>query len=214
MPLSAPIHFIDFEGCTRTGIVEYGLATWENGHITTTATSLCAPSEALKIHDTRLHGLRERDLLDAPSFEANWDLFANARQNGPFAAHHHIVENTLLHQVWPHGRKFLNFASSEMTLGWGPWIDTRLIFELLYPDLESYKLMNLIQTFQLTEKLDNFAAKSCPSSRCKPHCALYDAIASALLFDYISSLPTLCEWSLADWIKQPSKWDDKQLELL
>ena len=214
MPFDAPIHFIDFEGSTRTGIVEYGMATWENGTITATATALCSPRETLKLHDTRLHGLRERDLLDAPTIEGAWDLFANTRQKGPFAAHHHIVENMLLHQVWPHGRKFPDFATGGLALGWGPWIDTRLIFELLYPELQSYKLMDLIKTFQLTEKLEKSARPTCPPSRCKPHCALYDAIASALLFDYVASLPTLRDWQLADWITQPAKMDDEQLELL
>ena len=214
MPFDAPIHFIDFEGSTRTGIVEYGMATWENGTITATATALCSPRETLKLHDTRLHGLRERDLLYAPTVEGAWDLFANTRQKGPFAAHHHIVENMLLHQVWPHGRKFPDFATGGLALGWGPWIDTRLIFELLYPELQSYKLMDLIKTFQLTEKLEKSARPTCPPSRCKPHCALYDAIASALLFDYVASLPTLHDWQLADWITQPAKMDDEQLELL
>ncbi|MGB0373204.1 MAG: 3'-5' exonuclease [Opitutales bacterium] len=213
MALSAPIAFLDFEGCTRTGIVEYGIALWERGEIKSVETALCAPRESLNLADTRLHGLRERDLVGAESIEVFWELFSSLRQKAPFAAHHHIVENMLLHQAWPHGRKFPDFASGGLTLGWGPWIDTRLIFELLYPDLGSYKLMDLIETFQLSAKLKVYGEDLCPASRCRPHCALYDAIASALLFEYVSGLPELSAWSLADWIRQPAKMDDEQLEL-
>lgn len=213
MSFDTPIIFIDFEGCTRTGIVEYGAAVWTRAGISSVATDQCSPREALNLGDTRLHGLRERDLVGKASVEEAWELFSSLRESGPFAAHHHVVENMLLHQVWPHGRKFPDFSSGGVTLGWGPWLDTRLIFELLYPELNSYKLMDLIETFRLNDRLTTLARKHCPRHRSRPHCALYDAIASALLFEYVSSLPELCEWTLADWIRQPRVMDDEQLEL-
>lgn len=210
---STPIAFIDFEGCTRTGIVEYGIAVWKDLEIESVATALCAPRESLKLADTRLHGLRERDLVGAESVETAWELFSSLRQQGPFAAHHHIVENMLLHQAWPHGRKFPDFADGGSVLGWGPWLDTRLIFELLYPGLRSYKLMDLIAQFQLVGALDLLTRKHCPANRCRPHCALYDAIASALLFSHVAQISELAEWTLGDWMRRPLAKTDEQLEL-
>ena len=213
MDSSSTIVFIDFEGSTRTGIVEYGIAVWKSGQITDTHTRLCKPRESLTMADTHLYGLGECDLIGADSVATAWELFSNLRNDAPFAAHHCVVENMLLHQVWPHGRKFPDFATGDHCIGWGPWIDTRLIYELLYPDLSSYKLMDLIETFQLVDKLRSEGDKHCPENRCRPHCALYDAIASALLFTHVSNVPELAKWTLADWIKQPSRKDDEQMEL-
>jgi DNA polymerase III epsilon subunit-like protein len=39
----------------------------------------------------------------------------------------------------------------------------------------------LIDAFNLSKSVDHLASKFCPQDRQKPHCALYDALASALL---------------------------------
>lgn len=70
---------------------------------------------------------------------------------------------------------------------WGPWIDTRALYAAIYPDLKSHSLGELIRTFALTEPLAQLAAEHCPAPRRKAHCALYDALASALLLLHLGT---------------------------
>ncbi len=69
-----------------------------------------------------------------------------------------------------------------MEADWGPWLDTLHLYRRIYPGLESYKLQELVVTFDLQTKLDEHAATLCPAKRRRYHCALYDALASALLY--------------------------------
>jgi DNA polymerase III epsilon subunit-like protein len=64
---------------------------------------------------------------------------------------------------------------------WGPWLDSRRLAEVAWPDRESYGLGALISTLDLQETLDAIAGEACPANRRRYHCALYDALASALL---------------------------------
>ena len=41
---AVPVHMIDFEGCTRSGIVEYGVVTLYGGVVTAGVGRVCAPS--------------------------------------------------------------------------------------------------------------------------------------------------------------------------
>ena len=49
------------------------------------------------------------------------------------------------------------------------------------PHLPSYKLNSLVATMGLQATLDEFASEHCPPERCRYHCALYDALAAAIL---------------------------------
>ena len=83
-----------------------------------------------------------------------------------------------------------------MLTSWGPWLDTLSIYRRLYPDLDSYQLNALIDLFQLAEPLNQLAQEYCPKERIRYHCALYDALASALLLFRLYSLSELKGLSL------------------
>jgi DNA polymerase-3 subunit epsilon len=120
-----------------------------------------------------------------------WEFFVHLRERGPLAAHYAGVENALLKGVWPYPRSSPDFARpGEQVVDWGPWIDTARIYGQLYPTLESSgRLEALVQACGLQEKLDAAAADHCPVGRRQYHCALYDALAGALLLANLARDP-------------------------
>lgn len=187
---AAPIHVMDFEGNTRTGIVEYGIVTLHEGKIVDTETRLCRARGPIDPIDSRLHGIRNSDTEGLPPVEDEWLLFSGCRRTGPFCAHHAQVEDGMLRQVWPYpGRvpDFLNDGGQVET--WGPWIDTRVLYHYLFPDLESHQLMDLVCIFRLEDTVKRLAERTCPEKRQRHHCALHDALASAVLLLQIPEFP-------------------------
>ncbi len=186
-----PIHIIDFEGCRRTGILEYGVVVMMEGQIMETATRLCGPSASIDPRDSQLHGIRDADVTGKDPFEVDWILFSGYRRTGPLCAHHAQVEDQLLRQVWPFPGNVPDFLNGDgaQAQEWGPWMDTRRLYEHLFPELESYQLMELIRIFHLSNNLEELAARYCPETRRRPHCALFDALASALLLKQIPEFP-------------------------
>lgn len=190
-----PIHVIDFEGGTRTGIVEYGVATLHGGEITTARTRLCRASAPIPALDTQCHGLRDADVSSAEPFARDLDYFLSLRDTGLFGAHHAQVEQGLLKAVWPYPRAVPDFArpGAPAIVDWGPWVDTHRIAAAWHPTLADHKLGNLIRYFALEKKLAALAEKHCPPKRARYHCALYDALAAALLLRHCCSA-----WDRAD----------------
>jgi DNA polymerase III epsilon subunit-like protein len=185
--LEQPIFFIDFEGSTASGVLEYGVVTLLGGRVTAARTRLCAPTGSVSAADTEVHGLRADSLAGLAPFSAEWELFAGHRENGPFAAHYAGVENSLLKSVWPFPRESPDFARPGATMAeWGPWIDSARIYSQLYPRLESGRLESLVAACGLQAELDDLARAHCPSNRRRYHAALYDALAGALLLGSLS----------------------------
>lgn len=201
-PENIPIHVIDFEGGSY-GIIEYGIATLQHGQVTSCHTRLCRASGDIPAQDTWQHGLRRQDTEHCAPMNDDWALFNKLRQDGLFAAHHAPVENRLLKQVWPYPTEAPDFAQPGVKQAdWGPWIDTRLIYRQAYPDLDNHKLGNLIQCLDLQALLDQLVAQHCPENRRKYHCALYDALASALLLMHLRQQPGYGRLPLS-WLCQP-----------
>lgn len=189
-PLKIPIHVIDFEGNQRCGIIEYGVVTLQGNVVTDTRTRLCQAQAAIAAQDVRHHGIRNMDTERCAPFAEEWDYFIGLRKSGPLCAHHATVENMLLKSIWAYPSQSPDFLRVGQTCSdWGPWIDTCRLFQMIYPDLESYKLAALIAGFGLQDVLRQHAAAYCPAGRNKYHCALYDAIASALLLQHVLALP-------------------------
>lgn len=184
-----PIHVLDFEGGARTGIVEYGVATLFGGEVVETRTRLCAADAPIPRLDTQCHGLHNGDVADSAPFAADADLFLHLRETGLLGAHHAQVEQGLLKAAWPYPRSVPDFASPESPhlISWGPWIDTHRIAVNWHPALGEHKLGSLIRWFSLEKRLDRLAQKHCPSGRRRYHCALFDAIAAALLLRHLCS---------------------------
>ncbi len=184
-----PIYVIDFEGSPSYGIVEYGIVTLRDGNMERLETGLCRADAVISWRDRRQHGLGNEDVSDAPAFTVHWDRFAGMREQGLFASHNAFVENNLLKRYWPYPRlSFDPKAEGGKTADWGPWIDTLALYRKIYPDLSSYKLSDLVNTFQLSGCLDEWAETHCPENRSKWHCAPYDATASALLLQRLQAV--------------------------
>ncbi len=202
--ITAPIHVIDFEGSRHSGVVEYGVATLAGGNILATHTRLCAASGPVDPSESSVHGLREQDIRHAVPFSADFPLFAALRQAGPLAAHHAPVERGLLRRVWPVPSPVPDFvapdpAAAPRLSDWGPWIDTRRLYENLRPGCPSYQLLDLVRAFSLEAELAALAAQHCPARRRQPHCALYDALAAALLLAALARQPHFAAFSLS-WL--------------
>lgn len=195
--VTTPIHVIDFEGSRQSGIVEYGVATLAGRSITATFSRICAPVGTISDLDRSHHGINEEMAQAHATFDEEWSLFSRLREEGPFAAHNVAVEAGLLATVWPYPKKCPNFAEPEIRAAdWGPWLDTLRLYRRIYPDMESYGLEALVHDFGLQAELDRQADLSCPKGRRRYHCALYDAMASALLLARLFSEPELESASL------------------
>ncbi len=177
-----PIHVVDFEGSLRTGVVEYGVATLLGGDIINTSTCLHAARTPVPPIDTQCHGLSEKELKGLPRFESEWDHWVSLRRTGLLAAHNATVESGLLRGTWLRPPSVPAFAEPGVEVAeWGPWIDTCRLARAWVPSLGDYRLHALVAVFRLGNRLDALAAKHCPPQRRKYHCALYDALASALI---------------------------------
>ncbi len=181
-----PIHILDFEGSYASGIVEYGAVTLLNGQVVDCATRVCRPDGVITPVERSQHGIEHDVALREKPFHIEWDRFVNLRKSGPLGAHHASVEQRFLKGVWPYPPASPDFrqAGGECA-DWGPWVDTRQLYTRVYPDVESHSLGKLIATFNLQARLDAFALAHCPPERSRYHCALYDALASALLLIYL-----------------------------
>jgi len=182
------IHFIDFEGSKASGVVEYGIATFQNYTITNTYTRLCAPVRAIPPIEYGIHKIKTDLANSFPPFSQDFALFKKLRKTGSFAAHNAAAENALIKEVWPYAGKTFFFFPSKHSIEWGPWIDTLFIYQNLFPAVQNFKLMGLVRYFGLENALQTLVNIHCPKNRQKPHCALHDALASAILFKHLAQL--------------------------
>ncbi len=179
-----PIHVIDFEGSTVSGILEYGVVTLRGGLVVETQTRLCRAQGRVRAEDEALHGLSVTMVAGEAPFKDEFGRFAALRETGPLAAHYAQAENALIKSVWPYPRVAPDFARPELgtqVADWGPWIDTGRLYAELFAGLGTGKLSELIRLFGLQGELDTLAEEHCPPARRRYHAALYDALAAALL---------------------------------
>ncbi|MEM9157872.1 MAG: 3'-5' exonuclease [Verrucomicrobiota bacterium] len=177
-----PIHVIDFEGGPQCGIVEYGVVSLRGMRIEGTETRLCRPKAKIPRHEEAVHGIRSDEASMEMPFQNEWDLFADLRESGPLAAHFASAENRMLKSAFPYPRKSPDWARPDKKVAnWGPWVDTGVMYRELGDCEKSLKLEDLIRRYQLQNELEALAARFCPEGRRSYHCALFDALASALL---------------------------------
>ena len=177
-----PIHVIDFEGGPHCGIVEFGVVTIKGCHIVETAPRLCRPKAAISRKETATHGITNESVARNAPFAQEWDRFAHLRQTGPLAAHFASAENSMIKAVFPYARLSENWIQPDAKAAdWGPWLDTGYLYRGLEDEVGSCKLEDLVLRWELQQELDELAEKYCPRDRSRYHCALYDALACALL---------------------------------
>ncbi|MDI1335483.1 MAG: 3'-5' exonuclease [Lacunisphaera sp.] len=208
MPWSdTPIHFIDFEGSTGSGILEFGVVTLRGSAIVETRTRLCRATGCVAAEDTAVHGLRAESVAAQAPYRDEWEYFAGLRETGPLAAHFAHAENHLLKSVWAYPRTAPDFARPGGTATeWGPWIDTGRLYPQFFPQLGDGKLEQLVAGTGRQAELDALAAAHCPAGRRQYHAALYDALGGALLLRALLQRPEFAAATIP-WLLQMSTLD-------
>jgi DNA polymerase III epsilon subunit-like protein len=70
---------------------------------------------------------------------------------------------------------------------WEPWLDTKLIYKKLYPDLKKYDLKTLTETFMGLKSINEKAALYCDPKKIGFHNALFDAFCCYALTKRLST---------------------------
>lgn len=193
-----PLHFLDFEGNLRSGILEYGVVTLHHASVVQTATRLCRPRARVLADETAVHGLTDSDLAGAAPVSDDLEYFTHLRSGGPLAAHCAAVENSLLRSVWPYPRTCPDYSRpGEVVADWGPWVDSAVLCREFFPGVATVKLSELVSMFGLQPELDALAGRYCPQARAKYHAALYDSLAGALVLLQLGRLGKLDGLSIA-----------------
>lgn len=156
--------FIDTEGngAKTSEIIEFGaVETFDLEPTGKTRRWLVRPSEAITWHATQVHGLTDQALAKCPMLHEVRPEILSVIKNFPIGGH--AVHGEL-------------DALSRSLPGWRPLsaIDTLGLARSILPTLERHGLQSLVRDLNLDKKV-----------RClvggKPHTALFDAMASALL---------------------------------
>lgn len=208
------VYMMDFEGSPRSGVVEFGIVVLLDGGIEFAETALCRPAGLITEREQEVHGLRQGDVAGRAPFSASYGKFVDFRRQGVYAAHNRHAENGFLKSTWPLPPEVPDWRRGGGTAQeWGPWIDTLSLYRALYPGLEGYGLGDLVDRFESRPELEALAERHCPPTRRKPHCALYDALASALLLLRLEQEPALAGRLTLGWLLQVSEGRSPQQEL-
>ena len=205
---------MDFEGSSSSGVVEYGVVRLLSGQVCETWTALCRPTGEILSRERIVHGITSKQAGDEEPFADAFRMFVDFRREGIFAAHNRHAENGFLKDTWALPPAVPDWRRGEKTAQeWGPWIDTLSIYRSLFRGLESYSLGSLVDLFGLQEELEQLAEKFCPENRSRPHCALFDALASSLLLLRLESEEMLKDRISSGWLLQLSQEATPQTEL-
>lgn len=180
--LNLPVFVVDFEGTTRSGVVEYGVVKTENGAIVEAWSAFCQPSGRVAADEFRTHRLSESFLKSREPFHAAYGDFSEMRSLGVLAAHHHSTEDRLLRHHWPIPPAVHDpLRPGSFCHRWGPYVDTLSLAQSCWPNLPAFDLKTVTQDLGLEDELRRRAAEASPPGRRDWHCALFDALASALI---------------------------------
>lgn len=199
-----PIFAIDFEGSKKIGIVEYGIVKILKGEILECHTRICLPKQKISKKDSDFFNITNAETSDKKPFIDDVEKFRAFRSEGVFASHNSSVEDSLLRAQTPTPGFVPDFFNAQKkSSSWGPWIDTLPLSKTLYPSIKSAGLSDLISALRLENNLNLLAKTHCPANRRKPHCALFDALACALLITHLYKIPEFENLNAA-WILQHS----------
>ncbi len=189
------LHIIDFEGNPRYGVVEYGVVTLTASGIESCLGGLCAPCGDIPPADTRVHGI-DRAMADGrPLFSTHFDRFVDLRRSGVFCAHNASVEHNLLKATWAYPPFVPGWSDEGAEVAdWGPWLCTLQLARAVIPDAPSHSLESLAYGGPLRERIEKIAREHCAAGRGRPHCALYDAIATTVWLEAVVGFRTAVAW--------------------
>ncbi|QXJ26781.1 3'-5' exonuclease [Actinomadura graeca] len=153
---------VDVEGNGRQppDLVELAAVPIVNGKIGEPQSWLVRPESPIKHFASRIHGISNRDVADAPSFGVIRHDVAAALSDAVLVAHNAHVDVGVVQ------RKLDDWHVPEV-------LDTLKLARRLLPDEKSYKLGSLVEAFKLAEDLPEDL---------QPHRATYDALVTARLF--------------------------------
>jgi exodeoxyribonuclease X len=153
---------IDVEGNGHQppDLVELAAVPITSGVIGEPSNWLVRPDQPIKYFATRIHGLTDQDVADAPMFDEVADDVLYALDVDAIVAHNAHVDLNVLR------RKLSDWKTPEV-------FDTLRLSRHLFPTQPSYRLGALVETFQLADGLPKALA---------PHRATYDALVTARLF--------------------------------
>jgi DNA polymerase III epsilon subunit-like protein len=153
---------VDVEGNGQQppDLVELAAVPVVGGIIGEPVSWLVKPESPIKYFATRIHGLSSKDVADCPTFEAVKLDVLHALSHPAIVAHNAHVDVGVLRR--------------KMT-GWEPpeVFDTLKLARRLVPGMDSYRLGNLVESFNLAGGLPEGLS---------PHRATYDALVAARLF--------------------------------
>ena len=173
---------LDFE--TTGSVAGYPVEPWQIGVVRWESGGYHLWEHWLRVGDRPFHprapgrheAVRE-ELAGAPRLDA---LLPELRQlcgGVPLVAHNAATEQKCFRDAVPMER-------------FGPWIDTLKLSRALWPDLRSHKLGDLLVTHSLRKTV----AGLLPGR--EEHDALFDAMGSAVLLNYMLTLPVCQDVSL------------------
>lgn len=160
---------VDVEGNGQQppDLVELAIVPIVGGFIGEPVSWLVHPDGPIKHFATRIHGLTNKDVADAPVFAAIKDDVLCALDGDALVAHNAHVDVGVL------SRKLGDWDCPEV-------LDTLKLARRWVPDAGSYQLGTLVEAFKLAEGLPEGLT---------PHRATYDALVAARLFVRLATLP-------------------------
>lgn len=160
-----------------------------------TVTALCAPTDEIPPSDTRIHGIDRLMAGGRDPFSVEFDRFVELRRTGLLVAHNASVEHNLLKETWAFPPFVPDWrAVNKEIADWGPWLDTLVLSRTLSPQAECHSLEALAYGGPLKARIDELAKCACPENRCRPHCALYDALATAVWLEATVGFQGAVNW--------------------
>ncbi|MFL6077954.1 MAG: exonuclease domain-containing protein [Mycobacteriales bacterium] len=151
---------VEGNGQQPPGLVELAVVPIENGQIGEVQSWLVKPERPIRYFATRIHGLTNNDVADAPAFADIEDEVRHALGVDVLVAHNAHVDIGVL-------RRYLDEWEQPDVL------DTLKLAKRLRPKQVSYKLGALVEAFKLAEGLPDGLM---------PHRAAYDVLVTARLF--------------------------------
>lgn len=189
---------VDLEGngFQPPDIVELAIVTLEQGSIIgSPAVWLLKPEQPITRFATKVHQITNKDVVNAPTFDAVQTEVRQQLQDDYIIAHNAPIDYKVLNRKLPE---------------WQPKgvLDTLKLAKTVLPRLESYSLGNL--TKQLSLSLPDTAPDNLG-----PHRAGYDALLTAQLFLYLlthsnSKISTLSDLVSVAQIKQATESSKQQ----
>ncbi len=190
--LSYVVVDVEGNGQQPPDLVELAAVPIVGGIVGEPSTWLVRPDQPIKYFVTRIHGLTNQDVADAPVFADIQDDVRSALAGSALVAHNAHVDVGVLQ------RKLGDWQCPEV-------FDTLKLARRLIPDQLSHKLNALVAAFTLAEKLPDGL---------KPHRATYDALVTARLFVRLATLSDTRPLSLEELRDQPLGGGDDETSSL